>query len=240
MKKLLASGCSFIFGDELEDQQGNNPSNSTFTALLAQDLGLEYRCVAVSGSGSDSHVRQVIENVDQDTGLVVVGWSYAGRFDFNFNKLGWQEIRHVSTRPNWIKDIIEPFHRQFYGNLTLQYQWYHYAKDIVFLQQWLTAKDIPYLFCGMDPDFNNRSVEDVAFQNLYEEINWDNWFFWKTGKENLGFRQWCFDMQAKDPRFNIGMLAHHPLEHAHKTSFDLIKEHLTHKGLYDTYRTSNR
>ena len=252
MPKLVASGCSFIFGNELADQKGKRPSNSTFTALLAQDLGLDYQCVAVSGSGSDSHVRRVIENVDQDTKLVVVAWSYAGRFEFDFDQLGWYSIRHCATPPSfWAKEMLEQFHHQFYGNLTQRYQWYHYVKDIVFLQQWLTAKGIPYLFCGIDPDFNKKSIRDSAFRTLFADINWDHWFFWKTSKqnlgprfrllnkENLGFRQWAFAMQSTDPRFKIGMEADHPLEHAHQASFDLIKEHLTHKGLYDTYRASN-
>ena len=236
--KLLASGCSYIFGGELADQKENKPSNSTFTALLAKDLGLDYRCVAVPGTGSDTHVRRVIENVDQDTKLVVVAWSYAERFEFNFDKIGWTGIWSTDRRPVHIKETIYPLHRQFYGNLTASYQWYHYVKNIVFLQQWLSAKGIPYLFCGMDPDFGKKSIRDLVFQTLYADINWDNWFFWKTGKRNPGFRQWCIDMQSIDPRFEIGP-AWHPLEHAHKTSFDLIKEHLKNKDLYDTYRLSS-
>ena len=91
----------------------------------------------------------------------------------------------------------------------------------------------------MDPDLNKKSIRDSAFRTLFADINWDHWFFWKTSKRNLGFRQWAFDMQSTDPRFKIGIQDHHPLEHAHRASFDLIKEHLTHKGLYDTYRASN-
>jgi hypothetical protein len=137
-----------------------------------------------------------------------------------------------------IRKIIEPLHLEFYSRMTERYQWYHYVKNIVFLQQWLTAKGIPYLFCSMDPAFGKKSIKDATFRTLYADINQDNWFFWKIGKRNLGFRQWCFNMRSTDPRFEIGP-GHHPLEHAHKTSFDLIKEHLKNKGLYDTYRTSN-
>lgn len=238
MPKLVAAGCSFIFGNDLKDQQGAKPSNSTFPALLAQDLGLDYRCVAVPGSGSDSQVRQVIENVDQDTELVVVCWSYAGRFEFDFDELGWHSTRHLNSN-FWAKEILESFARQFYGNLTQRYQWYHYVKDIVFLQQWLTAKAIPYLFCSMDPDFSKKAIKDTTFQTLCAAINFDHWFFWKIGKRNLGFRQWSFDMQKIDPRYEIGEAAQHPLEHAHRESFNLIKEQLTQKGLYDTYRTGD-
>jgi hypothetical protein len=208
--------------------------------LLAQDLGLDYQCVAVPGSGSDSQVRQVIENVDQDTKLVVVAWSYAGRFEFDFDGLGWHSIRHIASDPSfWAKGMLEQFQHQFYGNLTQRYQWYHYVKDIVFLQQWLTAKGIPYLFCGMDPDFGKKSIKDARFRTLYADIDWDKWFLWKFGKVNKGFRHWTMSMQKIDPRYEIGKADAHPLEHAHRESFNLIKEHLTHKGLYDTYRASN-
>jgi hypothetical protein len=208
--------------------------------LLAKDLGLEYKCVAVPGSGSDSHVRCVIENVDQDTKLVVVAWSYAHRFEFNFDELGWHGIWGCQKRPTDIRKIIEPLNLEFYSNMTERYQWYHYVKNIVFLQQWLTAKGIPYLFCNMDPDFNQRfiKVKDKAFRTLHGDINWDHWFFWKVGKETKGFRPWSIDMQSTDPKFEMGP-GNHPLEHAHQASFNLIKQHLTHKGLYDTYRTSN-
>jgi hypothetical protein len=240
MAKLLAAGCSFIFGNELADQSKAEASNSTFPALLAHDLGLNYQCVAVPGSGSDSHVRQVIEHFDQDTELVVVAWSYAGRFEFNFDEVGWQEILHVSYKPPHLKKIIEPFSRQFYSQLTGHYKWYHYVKDILFLQQWLTAKGVPYLFCGMDPDFDKKAIKDSMFQTLCADINFDNWFFWKIGKQkNFGFRKWTLEMQKTDARYAIGMQDHHPLEHAHRESFNLIKAQLTHKGLYDTYRTGN-
>ena len=234
-KKLVAAGCSFIFGNELADQQGTSPSVSTFPALLAKDLGLTYQCVAVPGSGSDSHVRQVIENVDQDTGLVVVAWSYAGRFEFDFDSLGWYGTRH--TGPNfWASEMLEQFRRQFYGNLTQRYQWYYYVKDIVFLQQWLTAKGIPYLFCNIDPDFSKKSIKNLTFQTLCAEIDWDKWFFWKFGK-NKGFRNWVMAMKDRiDTRFEISPQDQHPLEHAHQASFDLIKEQLIHQGLYNTYK----
>jgi hypothetical protein len=238
MPTLLAAGCSFIFGNDLEDQHKMNPSNNTFPALLAQDLGLHYQCVAVPSSGSDSHVRCVIDYVDKDTKLVIVGWSYATRFEFNFDGHGWHSIRHIDYKPDNLKKIIEPLHRQFYSNLTLQYKWYHYVKNIVFLQQWLTAKGIPYLFCGMDPEFSKKSIEDPTFQTLCDDIDFDNWFFWTNGKKNLGFRNWSKEMEKIDKHYKIS--AFHPLEHAHRESFNLIKKHLSHKGLYDTYRTSNR
>ncbi len=234
MKHLLAAGCSFIFGNDLADQQGTSPSISTFPALLANDLGLTYRCVAVPGSGSDSHVRQVIENVDQDTELVVVSWSYAGRFEFDFDNLGWHSVRHLGSGQFWATEMLEQFQRQFYGNLTQRYQWYHYVKDIVFLQQWLTAKGIPYLFCNMDPDFSKKSIKNSTFRTLYTEIDQDKWFFWKSGKKNQGFRNW-----ARNMGFEIALEHLHPLEHAHRASFNLIKEHLTHKELYDIRRYSD-
>ena len=225
--KLIAAGCSFIFGNELSDTNNDqDPSQLTFSALLADYLNLEYQCVAVPGTGSDTISRQVIKNFDYSTKFVLVCWSYAGRFEFNFKDHDWQGIRHLSNHPE-LKNCTEPFSKMFYANLTKTYQWYNYVKDIVFLQQWLKSKKVPYLFCSVDPDFTQDVIDQTEYVELYKSIDWQPWFFWKFNNRNVGFVQWTANNQVNNNDFKIGKIAKHPLEYAHQQTFEQIKKTLT-------------
>jgi hypothetical protein len=95
---LLAGGDSFTYGSELKDgvstfdPNGTKPacaivSQSTFPAILARDLGMQYECVAYPGF-SNSAIRRTTMNACeklQDIGFVIVTWSFPGRYEFRFN-----------------------------------------------------------------------------------------------------------------------------------------------------------
>ena len=222
--KLLAAGCSFVYGNELADQHGVEPSQQTFTALLARQLGMDYQSVAVPGTGSDSHVRCVVSACDKDVGMVVVAWSYSGRYEFYFEECGWTEINHVEGRVKQVRDAAYPLHRALFASLTDQYQWYTYVRDIVFLQNWLKSQGVPYIFCGIDPGFTAQACADPAYQALYSSIDWDPWFFWTVDGKNVGFRNWAEIMSISDPRFEISTQDQHPLEYAHSYTAQLLAE----------------
>lgn len=83
---IVAGGDSFVYGSELADCTNNNFSNNTFTAVLAQ--GHEYKCVAWPGFGNDSIARTVInqcEKLDKQNTVVIVSWTFPGRYEFRFD-----------------------------------------------------------------------------------------------------------------------------------------------------------
>lgn len=95
---IVVGGDSFIYGSELADgvtpfdPNGTEPareivSQSTFTALLVQDMSQEYTCVAYPGYANSAIRRTVMNACEQtkDTSLVVVCWSFPGRYEFRFN-----------------------------------------------------------------------------------------------------------------------------------------------------------
>ena len=66
--KLKSFGCSFIFGSELHDDGYGGPhatpSQHTWPALLAKDLGYDYQCYARPGSGNLRILNEVLNNTN--------------------------------------------------------------------------------------------------------------------------------------------------------------------------------
>jgi hypothetical protein len=100
-------------------------------------------------------------------------------------------------------------------------------KEILFLQLYLEHKNIPYLFTAADNHFyecpNYWRQRDKNIDALYNQIDWNKWFFFNPGSElnetktPRGFYQW-----AVENKYPIGTT--HPLEEAHTAAAKLIKE----------------
>ena len=86
MGKLIAGGDSFIYGSELKDGY-YSPSQSTYPALIAKELGWDYVCTAIPGFANSSIRRTVIDACEstEDIELVIVQWTFSGRYEFYFN-----------------------------------------------------------------------------------------------------------------------------------------------------------
>ena len=124
---LVAGGDSFTYGSELQDgvtpfdPNGTEPprqivSKSTFAALTAKELGMDYHCVAYPGYGNSSIRRTVMDACEttQNIGLVLVTWSFPSRYEFRFNYDTQERWGHWYTVTPWdtIDDIGE-IKRQF-------------------------------------------------------------------------------------------------------------------------------
>ena len=60
MTILISGGDSFTYGSELNDCTNQQHSNSTWSALLAQQLDMSYACVALPGASNSSITRRVM------------------------------------------------------------------------------------------------------------------------------------------------------------------------------------
>lgn len=124
---LVAGGDSFTYGSELKDgvtpldPTGTKPAEqtvslSTFPALLARDFGMQYECAAYPGF-SNSAIRRTTMNACeklQDVGLVVVTWTFSGRYEFRFNYDTEERWGHWYNLTSWsIIDDIEDIKREF-------------------------------------------------------------------------------------------------------------------------------
>jgi hypothetical protein len=125
-----------------------------------------------------------------------------------------------------ITDFVKTFYKHV-GN-SEYYETYSTLKEILFLQQYLTLNEIPYLFTPADIFLKDSStyhkfVQDETIQSLYSQITWHNWYVFPpgTGKHETeherGFYQW-----AMENKYPVGTT--HPLELAHSDAATLMMD----------------
>jgi len=124
---------------------------------------------------------------------------------------------------------VADFAKEFYLHVgdSEYYELYSSLKEIVFLQNYLKLNQIPYMFLPADVCFLNHEnylrSRDQYLADLYEQIEWDKWFFFPKGTRanetsgHRGFYQW-----AAESGYSIGTT--HPLEQAHYDAQLLMQE----------------
>jgi hypothetical protein len=136
----------------------------------------------------------------------------------------------MKTNITTAKDTgIADFSKIFYKHVgdNEYYELYSSLKEILFLQFYLKQNKIPYIFLAADNHFYNHPnyfrSKDEVIDSLYDQIDWNSWFFFHAGtdfdqtKEPRGFYQW-----AVENKYRTGTT--HPLEEAHLAAANLIKE----------------
>ena len=259
MGKLIAGGDSFTYGSELEDcyiiSDTSPPrevySKLTYSALISNELGLDYVCVAYPGFSNNAIRRTVMnactEHVDVE--LVLVTWSFPGRYEFRFDEQ-WEQISPWSITDNAEETIKKDFHadnpivfqhhveklkrekelgitefaKTFYSRIGGHEYWevYNSLIDIIVLQRFLEQQQIPYLFTGVDNCLlsNVMKHQDITINTLLNQLDLKNWYWFP---KEQGFYTW-----AKDMRFPFATT--HPKEPAHIEAAHLIYEHLRYIG----------
>ena len=125
-----------------------------------------------------------------------------------------------------IADFAETFYKHV-GN-SEYWEVYSTLKEIVYLQNYLKANQIPYLFTCADNNFwYNHTIQtaDATIHSLLEQIHRDqeNWFWFPAGagrnqtEQPRGFYQW-----AIENKYPVGTT--HPLESAHQAAAQLMKD----------------
>jgi hypothetical protein len=107
------------------------------------------------------------------------------------------------------------------------YELYSSLKEICFLQYYLEQNKFPFLFLTADNVFyeheNYFRSKDIYIESLYNQIDWNKWFFFSAGTKPdetqypRGFYQW-----AVENKYPMGTT--HPLEQAHIAASILIEE----------------
>lgn len=247
---IVAGGDSMVWGSELADSLHGGPdgySCNTFPALLANDANIYYQCCAYPGNANNAISRSIITQIEQDPRpkIVLVVWTFTQRVEFRFSYLNnnlptssWYSINswHCDDKFKFNSGLIDQlqireFAKSFFkftGN-TEYVEQYNYLKEILFLQLYLKHKNIPYLFMTTnnetcEHDNYKRHEKDLDLSGLYQQIDWDSWFFFPAGTQAnetqapRGFYQW-----AVENKYIMG-LEGHPLEDAHRDAALLIKE----------------
>lgn len=124
---------------------------------------------------------------------------------------------------------VADFAKEFYYHVgdSEYYELYTTLKEIVFMQNYLTVNNVPYLFVPADIALyeheNYFRSQDKYIDSLYNQIDWDHWFFFPKGTEPNETQHWRgFYQWAVENKYSIGTT--HPLEQAHYDAFTLIKD----------------
>jgi hypothetical protein len=123
-----------------------------------------------------------------------------------------------------VAEFAETFYKHVGG--TEYWEIYSSLKEVVYLQNYLRIKNIPYMFTCADNslryNFTTRS-NDATINSLLNQIDFAKWFWFPEGTnpqdtcEPRGFYQW-----AVENKYPIGTT--HPLEQAHYDAAELMKD----------------
>jgi hypothetical protein len=137
-----------------------------------------------------------------------------------------EHLNHTNTaRKTGVSEFAKVFYKHV-GNGEY-YELYSSLKEIVFMQNYLKLNNIPYMFTAADMTFKDHPnyirSQDQYLQDLYNQIDWNCWYFFPPGSNSgetltsRGFYQW-----AVENKYKVGVT--HPLEDAHRDAAELIKE----------------
>jgi hypothetical protein len=212
--KLKSFGCSFTYGSDLSDCDipELGPSQSTWPALLAQDLNYCYECYAYPGIGNLQIMNAVLEQCSlQDPAVFVVNWTWTDRFDFiNPGTEYWHTLR-----PDGTTEQHQLYYKYFYSQYHTMLTNASYIKTTIDI---LTARGVKFIMTLMDTTLFDEV--DPTWQDprsislLQREIK-----SYITDFENQTFLEF-----SKEKGFPISETLH-PLEAAHHAAFGLIKSY---------------
>jgi hypothetical protein len=211
---LKSFGCSFIFGNELHDDgygtKYATPSQHTWPALLAKDLGYEYQCHARPGSGNLQILERLTNQLAQDPpALCVVGWTWIDRFDCNNPVTDqWQTITPTDTT-----ETAEYYYKNLHSQYRDKFTSLIAIKSAIDL---LKEKNCQFIMTYMD-----ELLFETAWHSTPGMVELQNYI--KPYLHNFdgdNFLEWSVKQG-----FPIGTRGKHPLEAAHQAGFELIKSY---------------
>lgn len=210
---LKSFGCSFIFGSELHDDGYGGPyatpSQYTWPALLAKDLGYDYQCHARPGSGNLQILERLLNQLSVAVpDVCVIGWTWIDRFDY-IDSLNdrWKTITPTDTDENA---------NFYYKNLHSQYRdKFTSLTAIKMAIDALQKRNIKFIMTYMDElIFETNWHCTPAIIELQNSIRPHLHNF-----DGDNFLEW-----SRKKGFPIGTRGKHPLEDAHQAAFKLIRE----------------
>mgnify|MGYP001181471967 FL=1 len=215
MGKLLTTGCSFVWGDELDGYDNNPPTHwdKTFTYKLADTLGLEPVIIAECGNSNHKIYRDLIDYLtdpeNDDPEMIFVSWSAFKRHElFEIKEEDFEERQKIKRFQHMTQYSPERFHwlnkenreiTELFINLVWNYEtpMMHLLTQMKALQALCDAKGIKI----MQTHFHYRM--GFAIQEMHKHQLNDPTYYGKFStyvkktimehlrwENSLGFRVW--------------------------------------------------
>jgi hypothetical protein len=208
--KIKSFGCSFVFGNELSDDQTNGqiPSLLTWPALMSKHYAYNYQCHAVPGSGNLNILNHVLaESTESEPAVFLIGWTWAARFDYidiSQDKETWKTLVPAA------KDKYSEYYYKMFNSQTqdklLTLIYIKTALDV------LKQKNIPFIMTAMESMiFETHWHNTPAIQALQKTV-----LPCLTTFDSMNFLDW-----SREKKFPISD-TWHPLDQAHRTAADYM------------------
>jgi len=130
-----------------------------------------------------------------------------------------QQEHWKARRQTFEETGVKPFAEAIYKHAANQYhETYLSWKSIIWLQNMLEKKNIPFMFTLADntlfyDEFKQHKDQDAFMKALHDEIDFTKWF--SFGERMMGFNQWA--LMNNYPRGTT-----HPLDEAHLDAVKLM------------------
>lgn len=236
--KIYVNGCSFVYGDELDDR-----ANQSWPALLGQKFNATVVNDAMLGGSNARTVYRTIKHLDQDFDLYVIAWTFDHKFTFyksdsnievNFNpKLNDLTYGSEDYYRIWGRTLYQTWYNRLYGfklwlQQILQLQAMLYLHDRRYLM--INATDNNLSRWSVDQDQFIDSVKSLINFDImndeqifaeYEEIQ-----YYINEIDQSTFYNWdTFTIRSLCKQFETGPRGHF-LEAGHQHLANLIYNHL--------------
>tara|TARA_B100000123_G_C25676664_1_gene404428 strand:- start:188 stop:844 length:657 start_codon:yes stop_codon:yes gene_type:complete len=212
-EKSVSLGCSFTYGDELENHFDAWPF------LVATHFGWSHNQLARNGSGNERIMRGIIRTIPRNYDYYLIGWTHYARVEHA------DDIGVFDVWPGqYFKSIEEP-HRQelckyFSRHHDIQYLYRKYLQNILYAQALLEKNNKKYV---MVDAFANHQMRIAGTHMPYRDsesdlsnlINIQHYLGWS---DSTSMVEWAYDT----PQGVRG----HPLEEGHRKIADKIIKHI--------------
>ena len=213
MKKLLALGDSFTYGEELEDR------NKCWANLIGQQLGYQVDNFGIPGGSNPRAVRMLFEQDVRDYDLVLIGWSHYDRMELA------DDMGVYDSWPGGQRTIYRqqaPWRSQIIDYITVHhnddYIYRQYLMMIIQVQSYLKVNQIDYIM--MDAFGNHKDSRRHAPENVKLVAQVDSNHF--IGWPNETMAEWTAGL-AQGP-------GGHFLEQGHAVVAEKIYQRLSELG----------
>lgn len=199
--KLTGYGCSFVYGSELCSP------DAAWPALIAQDLGYDYRCAAQPGCGNLQILQQILQHA-RDDDISIINWTWIDRFDFvDCSTEKWETLRPALDHPHaeyYFKNIHSQYRDMLtnliYVNTALDFLVSNHKKFVMTCMDQLMLETV-------QPNWHDPDAVDYLQNKIRPHLCWFD------GKD---FLDW-----SRDQGFAISE-KWHPLEAAHQAAARLM------------------
>ena len=232
---MFAIGDSFTRGDELADCPEQLPyqtsfSRSTWPALIAKSLNIDYDAEAIGGKGNQWISFITSGNIKQDT-LLIVNWTWFERFDYIATVNDGITLYHDSwqtTHPRHENKLDHYFYKNIDNDI---WNLHRNLQQMHSTIQLLKQNNIKFIMTCLDPGYVTTlaDIRPDSFINLSIHTTWVaaiNELHKQVVPYILDFDGMTFLEWTKINGWKVGPNGH-PLEDAHTAAAEymLVNKH---------------